>query len=162
MPAIPAGKSNGVAVRNVLVDATPEQMWAVLADGWSYDQWVVGTTDIRRVDPGFPAEGTSLDYTVGRSPLRMKDRTTVRIAEPLRRLELEANARLVGTARIARTRAEPLGGRQYPLTRWRAAKPTGRVTRRPTPCSWRSAARAALAPQAPWTAPPGWAEEEAR
>ncbi len=101
MPAIPAGKSKGVAVRNVLVNATPEQVWAVLADGWSYDQWVVGTTDIRSVDPGFPAEGTSLAYTAGWSPLRMKDRTTVRIAEPLRRLELEANTRLVGTARIS-------------------------------------------------------------
>lgn len=90
-----------MAVRNILVSAAPQQVWDVLADGWSYDQWVVGTTDIRRVDPGFPAEGANLAYTVDRGPIHMKDRTTVRIAEPLHRLEMEANARPVGTARIS-------------------------------------------------------------
>lgn len=51
---------------------------------------------------GFPAEGANLAYTVDRGPIHMKDRTTVRIAEPLHRLEMEANARPVGTARISR------------------------------------------------------------
>jgi hypothetical protein len=35
-------------------------------------------------------------------------------------------------------------------------------TRAPFYLWWRRAARAALLPQAPWTPPPGWADEEAR
>lgn len=101
MPSVPAGKGKGVAVRNVLVSAPPKDVWAVLADGWSYDQWVVGTKDIRQVDPSWPAEGSSLGYTVGFGPFVLEDRTTVRIAEPMHRLELEASAWPLGTARIS-------------------------------------------------------------
>ncbi len=90
-----------MAVRNVLVSASPQDVWAVLADGWSYDRWVVGTTAIRGVDRDWPAEGTSLEYTVGLGPVHLDDLTTVRIAEPRRRLELEANAWPLGTARIS-------------------------------------------------------------
>ena len=30
--------------------ATPEQVWAVIADGWTYSQWVVGNSRMRAVD----------------------------------------------------------------------------------------------------------------
>jgi hypothetical protein len=90
-----------MAVRNALVRADPSAVWAVLADGHSYDQWVVGTQAVRSVDPGWPQEGTSLHYTVGLGRLRLDDRTTVRLVEPGKHLELEALARPVGSARIS-------------------------------------------------------------
>jgi hypothetical protein len=90
-----------MAVRNALVRAGPPAVWAVLADGYSYDQWVVGTKAVRSVDPGWPQEGTSLHYTVGLGRLRLDDRTTVRLAEPGKSLELEALARPVGSVRIS-------------------------------------------------------------
>jgi hypothetical protein len=90
-----------MAIRNALVEAAPSDVWAVLADGYSYDQWVVGTQAVRAVDPGWPEEGTSLHYTVGIGPLRMDDRTTVRLVEPGKYLELEAQARPLGSARIS-------------------------------------------------------------
>lgn len=85
---------------NVLVRRSPEQVWEVLGDGRSYASWVVGTREIREVDPGWPAVGTSIHYTVGCGPLALRGRTTVRSAEPGRRLGLEADAGLLGTARI--------------------------------------------------------------
>jgi hypothetical protein len=90
-----------MAVRNALVRAGPSAVWAVLADGHSYDQWVVGTQAVRSVDPGWPQEGTSLHYTVGLGRLRINDRTTVRLVEPGKSLELEALARPVGSVRIS-------------------------------------------------------------
>jgi Polyketide cyclase / dehydrase and lipid transport len=90
-----------MAVRNALVRADPSAVWAVLADGHSYDQWVVGTLAVRAVDPGWPQEGTSLHYTLGLGPLQLNDRTTVRLVEPGRSLELEALVRPVGSVRIS-------------------------------------------------------------
>lgn len=40
------------------VDAPAEAVWSVLADGWSYANWVVGAARVRDVDPGWPAQGT--------------------------------------------------------------------------------------------------------
>jgi hypothetical protein len=90
-----------VAVRNVLVRAGPEQVWAVLADGYAYAEWVVGTREVRRVDPGWPEPGTSLHFTAGLGPVRIEDRTTSRIADAGRRLELETHALPFGSLRIS-------------------------------------------------------------
>jgi carbon monoxide dehydrogenase subunit G len=89
-----------MATVNVLVRRPPEQVWDVLADGSCYADWVVGTKEIRAVDDGWPAVGTSIHYTVGVGPLELRGRTTVRVAEEHRRLGLEADAGLIGTARI--------------------------------------------------------------
>jgi uncharacterized protein YndB with AHSA1/START domain len=95
------GISECVAIHNVLVRARPEQVWAVLADGWAYADWVVGTKAIRAVDDGWPAPGTSIHFTAGAGPVTLEDRTTVRIAEPAKRLELEIRAKALGTARLS-------------------------------------------------------------
>jgi uncharacterized protein YndB with AHSA1/START domain len=94
------GTAPGVAVVNVLVRRPPEQVWEVLADGHDYAEWVVGTREIRSVDPDFPAVGTSIDYTVGVGPVHLRGRTTVRHLDPGRQLGLEADAGALGTARI--------------------------------------------------------------
>jgi uncharacterized protein YndB with AHSA1/START domain len=90
-----------MAVVNVLVERPREQVWSVLADGTAYSEWVVGTSEIRGVDDGWPDVGAALHYTVGFGPLGLRGRTTVRSAEPGRRLGLEADAGPLGTARIA-------------------------------------------------------------
>lgn len=90
-----------MAVVNVLVQRSPEQVWDVLADGFSYAEWVVGTREIRAVDEGWPALGTNIHYTVGFGPLHLQGRTTVRHVEPGRHLGLEADGGPIGTARIS-------------------------------------------------------------
>jgi Polyketide cyclase / dehydrase and lipid transport len=89
-----------VAVVNAVVERLPEQVWDVLADGYAYADWVIGTSAIRAVDDGWPALGSSIHYTVGRGPLALRGRTTVRQLDKGRRLGLEADAGPLGSARI--------------------------------------------------------------
>ncbi len=90
-----------MAIRNTLVKAPPQAVWKVLCDGYSYAEWVVGTREIRRVEPGWPGPGTSIHFTAGSGPLHLEDRTTSRIFEENKLLELEAHARPYGSVRIS-------------------------------------------------------------
>lgn len=92
-----------MAQRQQLVQCPPHQVWNVLADGRSYAEWVVGTQEILDVDATWPDVGAALRFRVGLGPAHFTDSCVVRICEPGRRLELEAKAQLLGTARIAFT-----------------------------------------------------------
>ncbi|MFJ6138801.1 SRPBCC family protein [Kitasatospora sp. NPDC092286] len=92
-----------MARRQQFIECPPQQVWAVLADGHSYAQWVVGTQHIGHVDPCWPAVGAVLRYQAGLGPFNIHDMTVVRICEPGTRLELEAKAHPFGAARIALT-----------------------------------------------------------
>jgi uncharacterized protein YndB with AHSA1/START domain len=89
-----------MAVRNVLIEAQPPEVWEVLADGQSYAEWVVGTQSVDSVDPDWPAVGANLRYKAGVGPIHLVDVTTVRVSEPPHRLEMEAHMRLL-TVRIS-------------------------------------------------------------
>lgn len=82
------------------VPTTPEQVFATLADGWSYAGWVVGASHIRDVDSGWPKENTRIHHSVGPWPLLIHDATTVHMVDPPRLLELDARAWPFGMARI--------------------------------------------------------------
>lgn len=73
----------------------------MLADGQAYGEWVMGTRQTCEADPGWPETGSAIRYTVRVGPLSYDDVTTVRMVDPGRRLELEAHAGWLGTARIA-------------------------------------------------------------
>jgi hypothetical protein len=90
-----------MAVLNALIKRSPEDVWQVLSDGWAYAEWVAGTQNIRDVDPRWPEPGARIHYTFGVGRWTIDDVTTVRLMEPCRRLELEAFAGLLGTARIS-------------------------------------------------------------
>ncbi len=86
-----------------VVPTSPERVFAVLRDGWSYPLWVVGATHMRDVDPGWPAVGTKLHHSLGAWPLLSSDDTEVVEVEPDRRLVLEARAWPAGSARVTLT-----------------------------------------------------------
>lgn len=90
-----------MAVLNVLIEHNPEQVWQVLSDGWAYAEWVTDTRNIRDVDDRWPEPGARIHYTVGAGPWTLDDVTTVRLVEPCRRLELEANAGRLGSAWVS-------------------------------------------------------------
>ncbi len=90
-----------MAVQNVLIDRDPPQVWAVLSDGRSYAEWVAGTQRIRDVDGRWPEPGARIHYSFGVGRWTLDDVTTVRLMEPCRRLELEAYAGRLGSARIS-------------------------------------------------------------
>lgn len=74
------------------MDAPPGTVWSILANGWSYSDWVVGTAHIRAVDATWPATGSDLHYDVGPWPASRKEFTRV--------LQVKAGARLVLAARL--------------------------------------------------------------
>ena len=81
--------------------ASPEQVWAVLADGWSYAGWVVGASRIRRVEGDWPAVGSRVHHSVGSWPLLLNDETQVLECDSARRLVLQARGRPFGEARVS-------------------------------------------------------------
>lgn len=89
-----------MALLNVLVKRSPEQVWDFLSQGHRYAEWVSGTREIRDVDDNWPEIGSSIHFTVGIGPLVLEDSTTVRNAEPPHMLELEVHAGRIGTARL--------------------------------------------------------------
>src|SRR6478672_9306760 len=80
--------------------ATPDQIWAVLADGFTYGAWVVGASHVRAVDPSWPNPGARLHHAVGAWPLLVRDSTSVEASSPGRSLLLLAHARPFGHARV--------------------------------------------------------------
>jgi uncharacterized protein YndB with AHSA1/START domain len=94
------------------IEATAEQVWAVLSDGWLYAGWVVGASRIRSVDPSWPAQGSTLAHSVGSWPLLLDDTTTVLTCRPARLLRLLAGTRPLGQAlvEIEITERPGLGG----------------------------------------------------
>lgn len=79
---------------------TPQRIFAVLADGWAYSDWVVGTAHIRDVDRDWPAVGSRLHHKAGPWPLSLKDSSTVLAMVPDRRLTLRAGLWPLGEAKV--------------------------------------------------------------
>jgi hypothetical protein len=90
------------------VQAPPDRVFEVLADGWTYSDWVVGTVHIRDVDPSWPEPGSKLHHKAGPWPLSLHDSSTVLLCEPGRRLKLNAGLWPLGAA-VVDIRLEPAG-----------------------------------------------------
>ncbi|MCZ4607580.1 SRPBCC family protein [Streptomyces sp. Lzd4kr] len=90
-----------MAIRHRLVHASPDAVWAVLADGSRYADWVVGTSRSRPVRGQWPHLDAAIGYEVRLGPVQLINETVVRYCEEGVRLELEAHAGVLGTARIA-------------------------------------------------------------
>ncbi|WP_330172390.1 SRPBCC family protein [Streptomyces sp. NBC_01498] len=90
-----------MAVRHRLIEAPVEDVWAVLADGTRYAEWVVGTADSYPREGQWPEIGARITYTVRLGRWSASGTTVVRRSEPPRVLELEADSGPLGTARIA-------------------------------------------------------------
>jgi len=89
-----------MARNETIINAERQAVWDVLSDGRNYGYWVVGSSEIRSVDPGWPAPGTTFDHKVGWGPLKVADHTRVEEAREPARLKLRAKARPLGTAMV--------------------------------------------------------------
>ena len=83
------------------IDASPREVFAVLADPWTYPEWLVGTVDVRDVDHNWPSPGSRFHHTVGVRPLVILDVTEVREVEPGRSIVLSVRARPVVAAEVS-------------------------------------------------------------
>jgi hypothetical protein len=93
-----------------VVDATPDQVWDVFADGWLYPLWVVGASRMREVDDHWPEVGARLHHSVGSWPLLIDDITEVLEMVPGSLLRLRARAWPGGEAEVL-LRLEATGAR---------------------------------------------------
>lgn len=106
--------------------ATTDEVWAVLADGWSYAGWVVGASRIRKVDVRWPAAGSRIHHSAGCWPVLLNDETTVLESEPGRRLVLQAEGWPFGEATVDLS-LEPRGSGSRIVMREDVTKGPGRV-----------------------------------
>ncbi|GLJ94785.1 SRPBCC family protein [Microbacterium dextranolyticum] len=79
-----------------LFDCTPDDVFAVLGDGWLYPAWVVGASRMRAVDPEWPAEGARLHHSLGVWPVLFDDDTQLVEWSPPQRVKLRAKAGPLG------------------------------------------------------------------
>jgi hypothetical protein len=89
-----------VARTEYMINTTPDQVFAVLADGWTYSDWVVGTAHIRQVDPDYPTPGTAIHHKAGPWPVSVRDSTVVIDCEQDRMLLLRVGLWPLGEGRV--------------------------------------------------------------
>jgi uncharacterized protein YndB with AHSA1/START domain len=82
------------------IAASPEGVFAVLANGWYYSNWVVGTSHMRAVEASWPLAGSRLFHASGVWPATIRDETQVEEASPPWRLVMTARGRPLGEARV--------------------------------------------------------------
>jgi hypothetical protein len=99
MTSSPAAVDSSLTVKRDTT-ATRQQVWNVMADGWTYSQWVVGNTRMRAVESSWPAPGSKIHHTIGIWPAVINDETEVESCTPLEELVLRAKTRPFGGARI--------------------------------------------------------------
>ena len=89
----------------------PQAVLDVLADGWTYATWVVGTSRIRGVDPTWPAPGARIAHSFGVWPAVIDDTTVARAWDPAGTIEVQARGWPAGEARVRiAVRERPGGG----------------------------------------------------
>lgn len=82
------------------VSAPRQAVWDVMANGWTYTQWVVGNSRTRAVDSNWPEPGSAIKHSVGVWPLVINDKTEVESCTPGAELVLKARVGWFGAARI--------------------------------------------------------------
>jgi hypothetical protein len=108
-----------------LVRAGADAVFAVLADGWTYPVWVVGTARVYHVDPDWPAVGSCLRHSLGAWPCQLRDVTRVRAVEPGRSLDLDVWMGWLGRAVVRLRLTERAGGTEVGLAEQAVAGPAG-------------------------------------
>jgi uncharacterized protein YndB with AHSA1/START domain len=88
----------------------PDDVFAVLADGRRYADWVVGAKRVRDVDESWPEPGSCFHHEVGVGPLSIKDSSKLLAMDPPRQVVLEVRAWPAGKARVTITVSARAGG----------------------------------------------------
>jgi len=90
-----------VAVNHHTMNCPPENVFAVLADGWLYPSWVVGASRMRAVDATWPEAGSGIHHSVGVWPALIDDSTSALEWDPPRHALFRARGWPVGEAHVA-------------------------------------------------------------
>jgi hypothetical protein len=82
------------------MSCSPDDVFAVLADGWVFPTWVVGASRMRDVDAEWPAVGSKLHHSFGVWPAVIDDETTVLEWDPPRLFVIQPAGWPLGEARV--------------------------------------------------------------
>jgi len=93
-------RQDGRAAVHRDVAAPAAAVWGVLADGWLYANWVVGASRVRSVDLTWPDVGACLQHSFGVWPAVISDESRCVVADPDRRLVIQAKGWPLGEARV--------------------------------------------------------------
>jgi hypothetical protein len=149
VPAPPEAESSLTVKRDTT--ASRQKVWEVIADGWTYSQWVVGNSRMRAVDPNWPAPGSKIHHTIGIWPVVVNDETVVESCTPMEELVLLAKGRPFGGARITLRLHDIPGGCRIEMAEVPLGGPLNWIPRRLAlaaafprnrECTWRLAAHA--------------------
>jgi hypothetical protein len=99
-PLVTHRKEKPVATVAGHVHACPADVFSVLANGWYYSGWVVGTSHMRAVEKEWPAKGSRLFHVSGLWPAAVSDSTSVEEVVTNERLLMRARVWPFGEARI--------------------------------------------------------------
>jgi uncharacterized protein YndB with AHSA1/START domain len=105
-----------VSENECVIEAKPEDVFAVLTDGWSYAAWVVGASRIRDVDPPWPEPGGTIHHSVGAWPVLIDDTTTCLEYEPPQRLLLRVRVWPAGHGEVEFRVSETAEGSRIVMT----------------------------------------------
>jgi uncharacterized protein YndB with AHSA1/START domain len=89
-----------MATTRTQIAASPDEVFAVLANPENYGDWVVGSDTVRDADSAWPKVGTRFHHRIGFGLLKVSDHTEVLEVDAPRRLVLHARARPFATAEI--------------------------------------------------------------
>jgi uncharacterized protein YndB with AHSA1/START domain len=89
-----------MATNEIDIDASPEDVFALWADGERYAEWVVGAKEIRHADPQWPKIGSKIHHSIGIGPVTLQDNTEVVEVDEPNHIALTARARPFGRARV--------------------------------------------------------------
>jgi uncharacterized protein YndB with AHSA1/START domain len=98
------------------INASLQDVFATLTNGWLYAAWVVGASRVRDVDPPWPEAGGQIHHSVGAWPVLIHDRTVSLEYEPLHRLKLRVRVWPAGEGEVEFTANETLTGTRLVMT----------------------------------------------
>lgn len=111
-----------MAVNERHMELPRANVWDTLADADTYEDWVVGASEVRKTEGDWPTPGATFHHTQAIPVVGLKDTTTVIEADTGRRLKLEVRARPlvvaevileledVGGGTLVTMRERPIGG----------------------------------------------------
>jgi uncharacterized protein YndB with AHSA1/START domain len=105
-----------MATTETHIAASPDMVFAALANPENYGHWVVGSSTIRDADPHWPKVGARFHHRIGIGLIGIHDRTEVLEVNAPYRLVMHARARPLGTARVTMLLSERDDGTQVTMT----------------------------------------------
>ena len=99
-----------MATTHIQIAASPDEVFAALANPENYGDWVVGSDTVRDADSTWPKVGSRFHHRIGFGLLKVTDHTEVLEVRAPHRLVMHAQARPLGSAKATMLLTERDGG----------------------------------------------------